>query len=299
MNMKTHSLFLLWPTLALAATDPTAAAADTAHPVRTFHIGNSLTDTVDGWLAPLAESAGRTLEFHRFTIPGAPTDWLWNHPGSGFGDNQYAEALARLAPIDHIVTQPFAGHNRAITNEADYSSRFFNRCREDSPDVQPWLYVQWPGPQFKDNWAQGKGATMGLNLKPATTWQDGVTNHTAYTEAVARLINGTWKGQPVRIIPGGAALAKLKTEIDAGRVSGLSDFFAEVFADNIHLKPRGRYLIALVHYACIFRESPEGKVSALKTGLTDEQAAVFQRIAWETVRDYAWAGISKEAQGGR
>src|ERR1017187_6122426 len=75
--------------------------------VRTFHIGNSLTDTVDGWLKPVAESAGRTLDFHRFTIPGAPTDWLWNHPGGGFGDCRYPEAFFVVAPIDHIFTQPF------------------------------------------------------------------------------------------------------------------------------------------------------------------------------------------------
>jgi hypothetical protein len=53
----------------------------------TFHIGNSLTDTVDGWLKPVMESAGYSERFYRFTIPGAPTDWLWDHPGSGFGDS--------------------------------------------------------------------------------------------------------------------------------------------------------------------------------------------------------------------
>ena len=89
--------------------------------VRTFHIGNSLTDTVVGWLQPVAESAGRTLDFHRFTIPGAPTDWLWNHPGGGFGDCRYAEAFFVLAPIDHIFTQPFHGHDRSIPNEVEYA----------------------------------------------------------------------------------------------------------------------------------------------------------------------------------
>jgi len=66
---------------------------------RSFHIGNSLTDTVDGWLKPLAESGGHPLDFHRFTIPGAPTDWLWAHPASGFGDSRYAEAFFRVRPV--------------------------------------------------------------------------------------------------------------------------------------------------------------------------------------------------------
>jgi hypothetical protein len=294
-----------WPTLLLAGILASAALparialpADDDKTVRTFHIGNSLTDTVDGWLGPVAKGAGRKLDFHRFTIPGAPTDWLWDHPGTGFGDSRYAEAFAKLVPIDHIFTQPFAGHNRSIPNEADYSARFFNLCRKHSPGVQAWLYVQWPTPKFNDAWAQGKGATVELRLKPAQTWQEGVANHTAYTEAVARLINNTYEGKPVRIVPGGAALAALKTEIDAGRVPGMTNFFAETFADDIHLKPKGRYLIALVHYACIYRESPEGKVSALTTELTQEQAAIFQRIAWQVVRDYAWTGVSGQQPAG-
>jgi len=55
-----------------------------------FHIGNSLTDTVNGWMEPLAASGGHKIRYSRFTIPGAPTDWLWDHSGSGFGESNYA-----------------------------------------------------------------------------------------------------------------------------------------------------------------------------------------------------------------
>jgi hypothetical protein len=275
----------------LAAYRIAQGAADTTT-VRSFHIGNSLTDTVNGVLAPLAESAGRKMDFHRFTIPGAPTDWLWNHPGSGFGDSHYTEAFFALAPIDHIITQPFGGHDRSIDNEAEYSDKFFELCRKHSPGVQPWLYVQWPGPKFQDLWSQAKGSTTPLKLKPATTWQEGVANHVAYTEAVARRIQETWKGKPVLIVPGGLALAELKTEIDAGKVSGMTDFFAETFADGIHLTAKGRYLVSLVHYACIWRQSPEGKAGPLNTGLTPQRIAIFQRIAWQAARDYKPSGVA-------
>ncbi len=86
-----------------------------------------------------------------------------------------------------------------------------------------------------------------MKLPPATTWQEGVANHVAYTEAVAERLNKTYQGKPVRIVPGGSALAILKTEMDAGRVPGMKDFFAEIFADGIHLTAKGRYLISLVH----------------------------------------------------
>jgi hypothetical protein len=294
--------------VAVAYTDRLAASATVIAPyrvgqaardertIRTFHIGNSLTDTVVGWLQPVAESAGRKLDFHRFTIPGAPTDWLWNHPGGGFGDCRYPEAFFVLAPIDHIFTQPFHGHDRSITNEAEYSRKFFDLCRKHSPEVQAWVYVQWPGPQFQDRWSQGKGSTAELKLPPAKTWQEGIANHVAYIEAVAERINKTYQGKPVLIVPGGSALATLKTEMDAGRVPGMKDFVAEIFADGIHLTSKGRYLISLVHYACIYKESPEGKVSSLTTGLTKEQTAIFQRIAWETVKNDKWAGVAAGAK---
>lgn len=135
-------------------------AAATTKATTTFHIGNSLTDTIVGWLEPLAESAGRPLNFHRFTIPGAPTDWLWDHPGQGFGDSRVAEAFLAFGPIHHLTTQPFGGHNRSIENEADFSGRFFDLCRQHNPQVMHWLYCQWPSVQFNtDTWAKGEGAT--------------------------------------------------------------------------------------------------------------------------------------------
>jgi hypothetical protein len=282
----------------LASSPVTVAAyriggTDAAKPVvRTFHIGNSLTDTTHNVLEPLAQSAGKNMAWHRFTIPGAPTDWLWDHPGSGFGDNRYTQAFFALAPIAHVFTQPFAGHGRSIENEAEYSQKFFDEVLKSSPEAQAWLYVQWPDKKFGDGWASAKNLPKELNAEPATTWQEGVDNHVKYTEAVRDRINkeNKYKGKPVRIVPAGLVLARLKTEIEAGRVPGMTDFFAETFSDDLHLNEKGRYAVALAHYAAIFGESPEGRASALNTKFSPEQLAIFQRVAWETVKGYkgAW-----------
>ena len=61
--------------------------------------------------------------------------------------------------------------------------------------------------------------------------------------------------------------------------------FKEFFADGIHLTAKGRYFVSLIHYACLYNESPEGRVSKLNSGLTDEQAKRFEQIAWQTVWD--------------
>ncbi|MFO8008552.1 MAG: hypothetical protein R6V05_12550 [Candidatus Brocadiia bacterium] len=120
----------------------------------TFSTGNSLSDTFNGWLEPVARSAGYDHRAYRFSVPGAPTDWLWNHPGKGFGRPDYHRAFAELAPIDILITQPFHGHGRSIENEARHSGNFYTLARESSPHLQLYLYQQWPGRDFGDGWAQ-------------------------------------------------------------------------------------------------------------------------------------------------
>ena len=272
-----------------------------------FHIGNSLTDTVNPWMEPLAASAGHKVRYYRFTIPGAPTDWLWDHPGSGFGESNYAQAFLARAPLTDLITQPFAGHGRSIDNEAEYSGRFFDLARKDSPNVQMWLYVQWTGSTWdRDGWANGKASFRGKELKfgePAKTWQEAIANHVRYTELVMEEMNGaraveikSGTCKPVRIIPAGLALAELRTRIEAGKVPGMTDFVATVFHSptDFHMTSRGAYLVSLVHYACIYGENPEGKVTAANSGLTAEQAAMFQQIAWQTARSYRYSGLRSE-----
>ena len=76
---------------------------------------------------------------------------------------------------------------------------------------------------------------------------------------------------------------RLEKEIADNKVPGVTDFASFTFSDAIHLSAAGRYLVSLVHYACIYGESPEGKVTWANSGLNKEQAIVLQRIAWETV----------------
>lgn len=281
-------------------------ATDQGPETAEFHIGNSLTDTVNPWMEPLAASGGRAIRYYRFAIPGAPTDWLWNHPGSGFGETNYAQAFVARAPLSDLITQPFAGHGRSVDNEAEYSGKFFDLARKDSPRVRMWLYVQWPDLKWdRDPWASGRTEEGGKPVRfaePAKTYEQAVANHALYTERVMALMNKARASeiregqcQPVRIIPGGLALARLKSEMEAKRVPGLDDFISTVFASptDFHMSRQGSYLIALVHYACLYGENPEGKVTASGSNLTPDQARIFQRIAWETARDYPHSGLTK------
>jgi len=79
--------------------------------------------------------------------------------------------------------------------------------------------------------------------------------------------------------------------LTAGNSRDIRTFFDTMFADDIHLARAGRYLVALVHYACIFGDDPQGKVTYADSGLTARQAAILQRIAWETVTAEPFSGV--------
>jgi hypothetical protein len=101
-------------------------------------------------------------------------------------------------------------------------------------------------------------------------------------------------GKPLLIVPGGLALVELKRRMDTGAVPGLGDFFGTMFEDELHLTRPAQYLVALVFYACLYRQTPEGRVTSAGTGLTTEQARIFQQIAWIVASEYAGSGVRSQ-----
>lgn len=264
---------------------------------RSYHIGNSLTDTINPWLKPIADSTGVEHDYARWTIPGSPIGWLWEHQGEGFEDppgaNRFTSFVQSFAPIDHISVQPFADSN--LTTQGGAARAMFEAARAHSPDVQFWIYAQWPGQTEWRSDALARGAPWNApesEFPPApTNWEEAVQNQLRFHELFRAYVDEGVDGKPVRIVPAGSALVNLKRAIEAGQVPGITQFFPEHFSDDLHLSPKGAYLVALTFYACLYGQSPEGRVTHANSGLTDDQARVYQRIAWETVRDYPWSGV--------
>jgi hypothetical protein len=81
-----------------------------------------------------------------------------------------------------------------------------------------------------------------------------------------------------------------------GKVPGVKNQ-SELFADTMpHPGPIAAELAAYCNYAAIYRTSPEGL--RVKDGVTDEQHAILQKLAWETVSKYPYAGIAKHEASG-
>ena len=81
---------------------------------------------------------------------------------------------------------------------------------------------------------------------------------------------------------------KLRGLIIDGKYPGVAKQ-SELFTDPIgHGGAHIQNLASYCNFAAIYRTSPEG---LNLQGLTDEQNAILQKIAWETVSAYPYAGV--------
>ncbi len=265
---------------------------------KSYHIGNSLTDTINPWLEPIADSTGVDHVYARWTIPGAPPVWLWEHKGEGFEDpegaSDFDNFVRSFAPIDHMSVQPFADPNLETQGKAGLE--MYKAALEHSPNLQFWIYAQWaPWTEWTTE-GLSKGAPWQAppeDFPPApTSWESATRNQLLFHELYREYVDERAGGKSVLIVPSGLALIELKRQVEAGKVPGITNFYAQHFSDDLHLSEKGQYLVALVFYSCLYRQSPEGRVTFANTGLTEEQARIYQRIAWETARGYKWSGLT-------
>jgi hypothetical protein len=125
-------------------------------------------------------------------------------------------------------------------------------------------------------------------------------------------INKQHGKQVVFIIPLADAVMKMRQMVAAGKLPGVTKQ-SQLFWDNNETKNRDDHAahqtVVLAMYcahAAIYRKSPEGlKVSSPdgfywgpkaergKVPVNDAQHAILQKLAWETVSKYPYAGIAK------
>ncbi len=260
--------------------------------VTSYHIGNSLTDTVVAWMEPLSWSGGKNYRFLRKTIPGCGLEGNWNSNGRGFGDSDYQKVLAD--GVDHLFLQVLP-NPPGLESDGRAGINFMQLAQRGNPEVQVWLYAQWPS---QEGWERDAHCVGAAWMKPQwypsnrnpKNWDEAMLNKMEYYRATLKIWNESNGGEPARLCPGGPALLALKREIEAGEVPGITDF-GEMFADGLHMSRRGAYLISLVHYACIYGENPRGRVTHGGSGLTAEQADLFKRIAWDAVTAEPLSGV--------
>jgi hypothetical protein len=301
--------------VALAAYDVGTGGAPA--PVASLHVGNSLTDTIDGYLAPVAAAGGVNLDYARYTVPGIGT-WVYQQsPTGGFGVAD-VQATVRTKRLDHVSFQPFknmpclpygqwTNPDASLRSDAANIEDAWNDAAAVNPRVQMWVYQAWPATPtegFTGCITGGAGTWLRdpsiWNPPPPATWEDAVRNQVAFDEAVrAALASRHPDRPPPYIVPAGTALVALKQAVEAGTFPGLpateaafwTTFFSNGGTDN-HLTAEGRWYVTLVFYAVMFQRDPAG-LPATGTSLTPAQAAALQALAWRTVNAYPLSGVAR------
>ncbi len=306
----------------LPAASRRPATRPAARSQASLHLGNSLTDSIDGYLPPIAAAGGFPLRFERYTVPGIGT-WIYDEmPTGGSWTNHAAgadvQAFVRGTALDHLSMQPYpnmpcvpsgreAGTPARNRSDAVNVEQVWNDQASRNPDVQLWLFAGWQGsPADSSSWGSciTKGGWVPEWSPPApTTWEKAQLNQLGYVERVrAALVTKHPSRPPPFVVPAPRALTRLRAAVESGRFPGVAaDAFSSTFFLNggvrdDHLTPVGRYYVALVFYACMFQADPRALPdTSLGTpaAVTPAQASALQQLAWDTVRSYPLSGFGR------
>ena len=305
----------------LAAGYGVGVAAPVPVGLRTYSLGNSLTDTftnANPGLVAVAQSAGFAHNLMRQSIPGASLMYLNIAQTGGFGDpwvipsscetsttfgapytEKYSDgvwfnpatatySVDRYAPVDILTIQPF-GNGDGTENLKENGKKYYDRARISNPNIRFLIYSSWgplggePGPYDFDH---------------------SLTMYQSWNESTQAYMDALYPNDPeVNIVPSALALKNLRTAIQAGTFpGGVTDFVqfaaADTVTDTLHLSERGAYLISLLTFATMYKMSPVGIVSVKPTSLTEEQANALKQMAWDTCVNYQYSGVYGQATTG-
>jgi hypothetical protein len=276
--LRHHSAVLLLVTLVTAP----ALADDAPKPAgqRVFYTGHSFHMFVPPRVEQMVKSAG--IEGHKLVgTQGIGGSRVIQHWDLDEGKNKAKPALAS-GEVDVFT---MAAH-LAIPDEG--IAKFTQLGLEHNPKLRLFVQASWypfdrPGDKRITNNVQRDEAKVADLQAAIDDWRTKL-------EAQVDELNKQHGKTAVFIVPVGDAVVKLRGLVAGGKYPGVAKQ-SELFTDPIgHGGAHIQTLASYCNFAAIYRMSPEGHNLA---GLTDEQNAILQRIAWETVSPYRYAGVSK------
>ena len=271
--------------------------------VNAVYIGHSLASDVPDMVKALAGETN--FDFKEQFIPGSPLRYQWDavsrseKPGQDHYRDIYTEIITPQTDILVLIDSVPRGDQGSLDESVDYTAKFVEFARSKNPQVQVYWYTPWHDinsgtPEASEYDKHSPNRT--LRWRPRLD-----ADHKLWQTVVQRVNQKSIGAKPVKLISADLALARLNDQIEAGRVPGLSSI-KDLFQDDIHIKPLGRYFVACVHYATIFNASPVGKPYEISnrwsqpyyevpdwTGTTwptpnPETVKSLQSIAWSSVQ---------------
>ena len=266
--------------------------------VKSYHLGNSLTDTVNGYLEPIAASASKNLLFMRKTIPGCAISMNWRNAGPRV---RVARCLGRR--LQHRLCEEGGSSLPAALPQsagAEGRRRVRRQVHRRGPQAKPrragLALCPWPalGSWHNDAHCTGAGwmqpPWFPPNRKPAA-WEEGMANKMAYYLDLKKIWDdgaGQEANPSLSRRPGpGADQAG-----DRGRQSSRYDGFPRRHLQRRHPSLAAGPIpgVARAFRLHVWRESPgQGDVRQQRP---DQGAGRdLPRIAWETVLAEPLTGV--------
>lgn len=261
-----------------------------------FYIGHSLSDQIPDMVKSLSDDMFAVdFDWAYQSIPGAPLRWQWDRKiNKDYNENPpyyyafYSEE-GGLPTGEYnvlVLTESVPRYWSIIGDTYQYADSLVAYALSYNPNIQIYLYEDWH--------CIKSGTPTGCDYDiDANPWRQRLDDDLAMWESVVDTLNNRFNPtNPVCMIPAGQGLARLYDAIEEGTVPGISSI-EDIFSDNIHLTDVGKYFVACVHFAMIHNTSPVGLTNQTQVWWggdfdppTEDQARVFQEIAWETVNSY-------------
>ena len=277
-------LIALTCVLAVLSAGQLCAAADEAGTPpagqRVFYTGHSFHMFVPAHVEKIVLAAG--IKDHKLVgtqgIGGSRVHQHWDLEDA----KNKAKAALKTGEVDVFT---MAAHvdipDRGITN-------FTELGLEHNPKLRLLVQASWfpfdvPSPELRirDNAQRDKMKIEDL--------QAAVDEWRTKLEAQADDLNQKHGRKAVFVVPVGDAVVRLRAMVVAGEFPGVKHQ-SELFRDPIgHVGPIAQALAAYCNFVAIYRMDPQGLNPDFKN-VTDDQNAILQQIAWETVSAYPWAG---------
>lgn len=244
--------------------------------VRVFYTGHSFHMFVPRRVEQLARSAG--IEGHRTAgaqgIGGSRVIQHWELPDER---NQAKAALAG-GEVDVFT---MAAHLLVPDPGID---KLTELGLKHNPNLRLLVQVSWmpwdltaPDQRLRDN-AERDHVNLDDLAAATVEWRTKL-------QAQADELNRRHGREAVSLVPVGDAVVKLRRLVAEGKFPGVVKQ-ADLFTDPIgHVRGHIQALTAYCTYAAIYDRSPAG-LTLNEPGVTDEQHAILQRLAWETIAEH-------------
>ncbi len=197
------------------------------------------------------------------------------------------------------------------------STTLKSRLEEKKIDVFTYTHSNWHeteiaeevaefgvkhNPNFKVLWQAGWNVHDGLGISkngPArdvvkiADLQAALDKNRKAVEGRVDEINKKLGTKVVYLVPVGDAFVQMRAMVVNGKFPGVTRQ-SELFNDDMpHQGRLGSLLQDYCIFVALYQRSPVGLNVTLDKTITDEQAAILQKIAWEAVSKYPYAGIAR------